>query len=154
MKIARYILAAVIGASALPALAIPNLWVSGYGQGLAVYNLTNSQGTTFSLNCTSNPDENGIFQHSVLILLPDGRQLAPGEAKDDAMTVVINDEQYWLPPFLGWRNGDNAWYAFIEALHDATQFEVYVGNAKIGSYQASLKNAQKVLPNIKECTNN
>ncbi|HDF5713673.1 TPA: hypothetical protein PC630_001546 [Klebsiella variicola] len=134
----------------LTASAIPNMWTSGFGQGITEYLITSSESVVFNLNCTINPDEQNTLQHNVLIDLPDGTRVDSHDDKT-AVTVVMNDRQFHLPSSLGWRNGDNAWIQFIDAIGDAATFDVYVNNNKVGSFSPGLKNTQKELSDLSEC---
>ncbi|EIX3056728.1 hypothetical protein MKI08_003948, partial [Escherichia coli] len=64
------------------------------------------------------------------------------------ITVVMDNSQYPLPSFLGWRNGDNAWVSFIDALSQAANFDVYVNDKKVGTFSPGLKNTQKELSDL------
>ncbi|WP_211317629.1 hypothetical protein [Edaphovirga cremea] len=138
--------------SATTAQAIPNMWTSGFGQGVTEYLITSPENVVFNLNCTMNPDEQNILQHRVLIDLPDS---TGADSRDDktAITVVTDDQQFPLPSSLGWRNGDNAWIQFIDALEHAATFDVYVNDKKVGSFSPGLKNTKKVLDDLSDCRN-
>ncbi|MHA3501368.1 hypothetical protein ACX1IG_00250 [Yersinia enterocolitica] len=138
--------------SATAAQAIPNMWTSGFGQGVTEYLITNSKNVVFNLNCTMNPDEQNTLQHNVLIDLSDGTRV---DSRDDktAITVVTDDQQFPLPSSLGWRNGDNAWIQFIDALGHAATFDVYVNDKKVGSFTPGIKNTKKELDDLSECRN-
>ncbi|MNS14448.1 hypothetical protein D3C72_460680 [compost metagenome] len=155
MKLNHYIRILLVAGSAMTAFsaqAIPNLWGQGYGQGNAEYTITSEKGLEFTLNCTGNPDNNGIYQHSVIVTLPDDSMVSSRDEGKD-VTVVMNHQQYAIPSFLGWRNGDNAWYDFIKDIRQAGQFEVYINNRKAGAFSPDVQNAQKVLPTLADCTN-
>ncbi|MFL9151035.1 hypothetical protein AB9E65_20090 [Escherichia coli] len=130
--------------------AIPNMWASGFGMGVTEYSITSPEKVVFYLNCTGNPDAQNILQHSVDLTLPDGTSVS---SHDDGteITVVMDNSQYPLPSFLGWRNGDNAWVSFIDALSQAANFEVYVNDKKVGTFSPALKNTQKELSDLSEC---
>lgn len=130
--------------------AIPNMWTSGYGMGVTEYSITNSENVVFNLSCTGNPDEQNILQHQVFVTLPDGTML---DSHDDGteITIVADGSQYPLPSSLGWRNGDNAWVSFIDALSQATNFEVYASDKKVGTFSPGLKNTQKELSDLSGC---
>jgi len=116
MKILLAVTLTAVILSAVPtAFAVPNIWHSGFGMGMSEYIITSPQHTGLNISCTSNPDENQVLQHSVLVTLPDGRTLS---SQDDgtAITLVTGGEQYGVPASLGWRNGDNAWVSFIDAV--------------------------------------
>ncbi|MBN3262159.1 hypothetical protein [Pectobacterium brasiliense] len=138
--------------SATTAQAVPNMWASGFGQGVTEYLITSPENVVFNLNCTMNPDEQNILQHRVLIELPDS---TGADSRNDktAITVVANDQQFPLPSSLGWRNGDNAWIQFIDALEHAATFDVYVNDKKVGSFSPGLKNTKKVLDDLSGCRN-
>ncbi len=104
----------------------------------------------FNLNCTGNPDAQNILQHGVDLTLPDGTSVS---SHDDGteITVVMDNSQYPLPSFLGWRNGDNAWVSFIDALSQAGDFDVYVNDKKVGTFSPGLKNTQKELSDLSGC---
>ncbi|WP_258134382.1 hypothetical protein [Escherichia coli] len=150
MRLSHCILTAAILASASTAHALPNMWTSGFGQGVTEYIITSPDKVVFNLNCTGNPDAQNILQHSVWLTLPDGTSV---NSSDDGteITVVMDNSQYPLPSFLGWRNCDNAWVSFINALSQAANFDVYVNDKKVGSFSPGLKNTQKELSDLSEC---
>lgn len=150
MRLPHCILTAAILVSASTAHALPNMWTSGFGQGVTEYIITSPDKVEFDLNCTNNPDEQNILQHSVYLTLPDGTSV---NSSDDGteITVVIDNSQYQLPSFLGWRNGDNAWVSFIDALGQAANFDVYVSDKKVGTFSPGLKNTQKELSDLSGC---
>lgn len=115
MRLSHAATAVVILASASVAQAIPNMWSSGFAQGVTEYIITSPEKVVFNLNCTTSPDEQNVLQHSVYLTLPDGTLLNSHDDGTD-ITVVMDDSQYPLPSFLGWRNGDNARVSFIDAL--------------------------------------
>lgn len=128
----------------LTASAIPNMWSSGFGQGITEYLITNPENVVFNLNCTMTPDEQNTLQHNVLIDLPDGTRVDSHDDKT-TITVVTDDQQFPLPSSLGWRNGDNARIQFIDAIGNAATFDVYVNNNKLGSFRPGLKNTQRAI---------
>ncbi|EKZ6361115.1 hypothetical protein ABFC59_07345 [Enterobacter hormaechei] len=132
--------------------AVPNMWASGFGQGITEYLITNPENVVFNLNCTMNPDEQNILQHNVLIDLPDGTR---ADSHDDktAIMIVTDDQQFPLPSSLGWRNGDNAWIQFIDALGNAATFDVYVNDKKVGHFSPGIKNTKKELEDLSGCRN-
>ncbi|MBZ7483650.1 hypothetical protein [Klebsiella oxytoca] len=152
MKILLAVTLTAVILSAVPtAFAVPNIWHSGFGMGMSGYIITSPQHTGLNISCTSNPDENQVLQHSVLVTLPDGRTLS---SQDDgtAITLVTGGEQYGVPASLGWRNGDNAWVSFIDAVKKATSFEVWVNDKKVASFTPSASNVHKVLADMSACT--
>jgi hypothetical protein len=150
-SLSRFALAGVLLAS-FNASAVPGLWQQGYGQGNAEYSVTDASGKMFTINCTGNPDQNGIYQHSVFLTLTGDKTVSSDDDRTD-ITVVMDHQQYAIPSSLGWRNGDNAWYSFIMNIRKASQFEVYVNDRKAGTFSADLKNAAKVLPTPGDCGN-
>lgn len=150
MRLSHASLAVVMLASASVAQAIPNMWSSGFAQGVTEYIITSPEKVVFNLNCTTSPDEQNVLQHSVYLTLPDGTLLNSHDDGTD-ITVVMDDSQYPLPPSLGWRNGDNAWVSFIDALRQAANFDVYVSDKKVGTFSPGLKNTQKELSDLSEC---
>lgn len=152
MRLFHAALAAIVLVSAATAQAIPNMWTSGFGMGVTEYIITSPENVMFNLNCTMNPDEQNILQHRVLISLPDG---TGADSRDDktAITIVTDDQQFPLPYSLGWRNGDNAWIPFIDALGHAATFDVYVNDKKVGRFNPGLKNTEKVLDDLSGCRN-
>jgi len=150
-SISRFVLAGVLLMS-FNASAVPGLWQQGYGQGNAEYSVTNSSGKMFTINCTENPDQNGIYQHSVFLTLAGDKTISSHDDSTD-ITVVMDHKQYAIPSTLGWRNGDNAWFSFIMDIRKARQFEVYVNDRKAGTFSVDLTNAMKALPTLADCTN-
>ena len=150
-SLSRLMLAGVLLVS-FNASAVSGLWQQGYGQGNAEYSVTDSSGKMFTINCTENPDQNGIYQHSVFLTLAGDKTISSHDDSTD-ITVVMNHQQYAIPSSLGWRNGDNAWYDFIMDIRKASQFEVYVNDRKVGTFNPDVQNAQKILPTLADCTN-
>lgn len=114
--------------------------------------MTDASGKIFTINCTENPDQNGIYQHSVFLTLAGDKTVSSHDDGTD-ITVVMNHQQYPIPSSLGWRNGDNAWYGFIMDIRKASQFDVYINDRKVGTFKSDVQNAQKVLPTLADCTN-
>ncbi|HFD7850834.1 hypothetical protein ACPEGK_30475 [Klebsiella sp. K794] len=150
MRLPHCILTAAILTSASTAHALPNMWTSGFGQGVAEYIITSPEKVVFNLNCTTNPDAQNILQHGVDLTLPDGTSVSSHNDGSE-ITVVMDNSQYPLPSFLGWRNGDNAWVSFIDALSQAANFDVYVNDKKVATFSPGLKNTQKGLSDLSEC---
>lgn len=150
MRLPYVIFTAAILASVSTAQAIPNMWTSGFGMGVTEYIISSPEKVIFNLNCTGNPDEQNILQHGVLVTLPNGTML---DSHDDGteITVVMDNSQFSLPSSLGWRNGDNAWVSFIDALGQSSNFDVYVSDKKVGTFSPGLKNTQKELSDLSEC---
>ncbi|WP_172729038.1 protein YkfB [Kluyvera cryocrescens] len=150
-SLTRFVLACSLLTS-FTASAVPGLWQQGYGQGNTEYSVTDASGKMFTINCTGNPDQNGFYQHSVFLTLAGDKTVS---SHDDGIniTVVMDHQQYVIPSSLGWRNGDNAWYNFISDISKAGQFDVYVNDHKAGSFTADLKNAEKVLSTLGDCSN-
>lgn len=105
-SLSRFVLASTMFAS-FTASAVPGLWQQGYGQGNAEYSVTDASGKMFTINCTGNPDQNGIYQHSVFLILA-GDKTVSSHDDSTGITVVMDHKQYAIPSTLGWRNGDNA----------------------------------------------
>lgn len=150
MRLPYVIVTLAMLASVSTAQAIPNMWTSGFGMGVTEYIISNPEKVIFNLNCTGNPDEQNILQHGVLVTLPNGTMLDSHDNGTE-ITVVMDNSQFPLPPSLGWRNGDNAWVSFIDALVLSSNFDVYVNNNKVGSFSPGLKNTQKELSDLSEC---
>lgn len=151
MRLIHAILPAGLLAFTLTAQAVPNMWSSGFGMGVTEYIITSPEKVMLNLSCTSNPDDQNILQHHVMLTLPDGSG-ADSQDEKTAMTVVTGDQQYPLPSSLGWRNGDNAWLSFIEAISKATSFDIYVNDKKAGHFTPSKGNVHKVLADMSGCT--
>jgi hypothetical protein len=149
-SLSRYVLSGVLLTS-FNASAVPGLWQQGYGQGNAEYSVTDASGKMFTINCTENPDQNGIYQHSVFLTLAGDKTISSHDDSTD-FTVVMDHKQYAIPSTLGWRNGDNAWFSFIMDIRKASQFDVYVNDRKAGTFSVDLTNATKALPTLADCT--
>ncbi len=150
-SLSRYVLSGVLLTS-FNASAVTGLWQQGYGQGNTEYSVKDASGKMFTINCTENPDQNGIYQHSVFLTLAGDKAISSHDDSTD-ITVVMDHKQYAIPSTLGWRNGDNAWFSFIMGIRKARQFDVYVNDQKVGSFNPDVRNAQKVLPTLADCTN-
>lgn len=150
-SLSRYVLSGVLLTS-FNASAVPGLWQQGYGQGNAEYSVTDASGKMFTINCTENPDQNGIYQHSVFLTLAGDKTISSHDDSTD-ITVVMDHKQYAIPSTLGWRNGDNAWFSFIMDIRKARQFDVYVNDRKAGTFSVDLTNATKALPTLADSTN-
>lgn len=150
MRLPSVILAATLLAGVSTAHAVPNMWISGSNMGETEYSINNPEKAEFVVNCTVNPDEKSILQHSVLVAPANGKMLSSQDKETD-ITVVIDNSQYPIPSFLGWRSGDNNWLSFIDALSKAADFDVYVNDKKIASFSPGIKNTQKVLSDLEDC---
>ncbi|AOR59610.1 MULTISPECIES: hypothetical protein [Pectobacterium] len=131
--------------------AVPNLWSTDSGQGVTEYRIANTEGSVFTVNCTGNPDEDHTLQHSVAVSPVGGKGADSHFSTEVSIVVVIDDQQYGIPSSLGWRNADNAWFAFIEAIGSTTQFDVYLNDRHVGAWEPKQKNVQKVLADIASC---
>ncbi|MEI7150976.1 hypothetical protein [Pectobacterium carotovorum] len=131
--------------------AVPNLWSTDSGQGVTEYRIANTEGSVFTVNCTGNPDEDHTLQHSVAVSPVGGKGADSHFSTEVSIVVVIDDQQYGIPSSLGWRNADNAWFAFIEAIGSTTQFDVYLNDRHVGAWEPRQKNVQKVLADIASC---
>lgn len=150
MKLTHWLLIATVMPVSECALAVPGMWSSGFGQGITEYNITSQRKLTFTINCTINPDAENVLQNTVAITFPDGHQLRSSDDADP-ITLVTGGQQYVVPSSLGWLNGDNAWLSFISAVRQAGEFELWAGDKKVAEFQPGLKNAQAVLPEMKDC---
>lgn len=151
MRLIHIILSAGLLAFTITAHAVPNMWSSGFGMGVTEYIITSPENTLLNLNCTGNPDNQNILQHHVMLTLPDGSE---ADSQDDktAITFVTDDQPFSLPSSLGWRNGDNAWVSFIDAIGKATSFDIYVNDKNVGHFSPSAGNVHKVLADMSGCT--
>jgi hypothetical protein len=151
MRFIHTILPAGLMAFTMTAQAVPNMWSSGFGMGVTEYIITSPEKVILNLNCTSNPDGQNILQHHVILTLADGTR-ADSQDEKTAITVVTSDQQYPLPSSLGWRNGDNDWLSFIEAISKATSFDIYVSDNRVGHFSPLPGNVHKVLADMSDCT--
>ena len=86
-SLSRYVLSGVLLTS-FNASAVPGLWQQGYGQGNTEYSVTDASGKMFTINCTENPDQNGIYQHSVFLTLAGDKTISSHDDSTD-ITVVM-----------------------------------------------------------------
>lgn len=134
--------------AAVSAQAIPNIWNSAFGQGVSENSIQNEHGDVFTINCDIGYSENGELT-GVNFTLANGQDLSPSDSNN--LELLINGNAYWIPGFLGWRNGDNAWYSFREAIQGATQFDVYVNQKKMASFVPTPQSTKTVLGDLSEC---
>jgi hypothetical protein len=134
--------------AATSAQAIPNIWNSEFGQGLSVNSIQNEQGDTFTINCDIGYSENGELT-GVNFTLANGQDLSPSDS--NTLELLIDGKAYWVPDSLGWRNGDNAWYSFREAIQSAAQFDVYVNQKKAASFTPTPQSTKEVLGDLSDC---
>lgn len=150
MKLLAAIFTAMMLLPISSAYAIPNMWISGGGQGTTVFKISTPNKIDFSLYCIDIPDERKILQHVIIVTLPNGKEVWSTDEKTE-MTVVTDNSQYPIPYSLGWVNGDSEWLSFIDALSIADQFDVYIGDEKIAGFTPNIKNVKKTLGNLSEC---
>lgn len=131
------------------AMAIPNIWSSGFGQGIAEHVIKNEQGDTFTLSCDVGYSDNGDLT-GVSFVLANGQDLSP--ADNHKVELLIDGNGYWLPEKLGWRNGDNAWASFLEVITKASAFDVYVDDKKMASFAPTPQSIKTVLGDLSGCT--
>lgn len=131
------------------AMAIPNIWSSGFGQGIAEHVIKNEQGDTFTLSCDVGYSDNGDLT-GVSFVLANGQDLSP--ADNHKVELLIDGNGYWLPEKLGWRNGDNAWASFLEVITKASAFDVYVDDKKMASFSPTPQSTKTVLGDLSGCT--
>ncbi|MHA6963453.1 hypothetical protein [Zobellella denitrificans] len=134
--------------AATSAHAIPNIWNSEFGQGISANSIQNEQGDVFTINCDIGYSENGELT-GVNFTLANGQDLSPSDS--NTLELLIDGKAYWVTDSLGWRNGDNAWYSFREAIQGADQFDVYVNQKKVASFAPSPQSTQTVLGDLSEC---
>ncbi|WP_458735571.1 hypothetical protein [Zobellella taiwanensis] len=134
--------------AATSAHAIPNIWNSEFGKGISANSIQNEQGDVFTINCDIGYSENGELT-GVNFILANGQDLSPSDS--NTLELLIDGKAYWVPDSLGWRNGDNAWYSFREAIQGAAKFDVYVNQKKVASFAPSPQSTQTVLGDLSEC---
>lgn len=130
------------------AMAIPNVWSTGFGQGVAEHVIQNEQGDTFTLSCDVGYSERGDLT-GVGFVLANGQDLSPADNRK--VELLIDGSVYWLPPELGWRNGDNAWSNFLHAIPTAKRFDVYVDDKKVAGFSPTPQSAKKELDGLSDC---
>lgn len=124
-------------------LAIPNVWISDFNQGIFTVWITNQAGDRFVINCDVGFSEEGRLT-SAHFYLADGADLSPSE--EHTVQLLIDGNAYWVPDSLGWRRADNAWLMFLESIKLATQFEVYVNSERKASFSPTPQSAERWLP--------
>lgn len=133
------------------AIAIPNIWSSGFGQGISVYNITNEQGDTFHISCDGGYSEHGDATGATFTLA-NGQEISPSNQQGGRKVELLIDGQgYWLPGELGWRGGDNAWAEFLAVITKAGSFDVYVDDKKMAQFSPTVKSTQAVLGDMSDC---
>lgn len=66
---------------------------------------------------------------------------------DSDIIFIINGKEYPVPPVDGTRMNENKWVHFIDAIGEATKFDVLVNGKKVDSYTTNIKNVKKILGN-------
>lgn len=141
MKLSNIFLAIVLTVSTAVAHAIPNMWGSGFAMGETEYGIDND-GWGITVSCTSNPNENNILPHKIFIS-KDGNVVANSE--DNDISFVIDGEEFWGVVPDGTRNTDNTWVSFVKAISTATEFDLYLNQKKVATFNPSAKNVKKVM---------
>lgn len=152
MRLRKVLIATLMMSASVASHAVPNIWVSGFGQGNTEITITNPQKATFTINCTMNPDDLDVLQHAIYLKAPDG-QMMTSHNENMTLAIVMNNRQYIIPSSLGWRAADEAWEQFMSEIRNVTHFAVYANDTQIARFNATLKNAQSELPEVSECTN-
>lgn len=139
MKLSNIFLAIVLTVSAAVAHAESAQWERITVAGTDMFVIGN-----VSINCTSNPEDDGLLQHAVWIY---GHAKVPPSQYDTHISFVINGTEYPVPPINGSVENENLWTHFIEAIGETTKFDVLINGKKVDSYTTNIKNVKKVLGN-------
>lgn len=145
------ILALTLGMSAA-ASAIPNMWDQGYGMGWVEYNIETDNNVRVSMACNVGNDyDDSDPRHTLNVTLANGVEIKMRDDKKE-ITFVADGESAAVPPFLGWRNGDESWYRVMNILTSGNPVDVYIDTKKVTTIKASKKNIDKVLDDLKACS--
>lgn len=125
------------------ALAAPNLWGASFAQGFMEYGIVNDKGDSIIITCNIGAGED--YDNSVAVYLANNKKY--DNDKTD-IEFVIADESYPIPSETMTRSGSNAWDSFIGAIYKATQFDIYIDNKKIATFNPKANNVKKVLKDM------
>lgn len=139
MKLLNILLAVVLTVSATVAQTESALQTRNSVAGTDMFSIGN-----VSINCTINPEDNNLLPHYVWIYGHTSTQL---NQYDSDIIFIINGKKYPAPSVDGTRMNKNAWVYFIDAIGEATKFDVLVNGKKVDSYTANIKNVKKTLGN-------
>ena len=139
MKLLNILLSVVLTVSATVAQAESSLWKRNSVAGTDMFSIGN-----VSINCTTNPEDNNLLPHYVWIY---GHTPTPLNQYDSDIIFIINGKEYPVPPVDGTRMNENEWVHFIDAIGEATKFDVLVNGKKVDSYTTNIKNVKKTLGN-------
>ena len=123
--------------------AAPNLWSDTFEQGWVYFIISNERNDTVNITCNAGVSEE--WDNRLTITLANGKEYTP---ENVAIEFVINEEVYGIVPETITRTNGGLWDMFIGAISKATTFDVYINNKKVGTFNPSPKNVQKVLKDM------
>lgn len=118
------------------ALAIPNVWSSGFGQGWQIYKISNKK-ITLEISCNDSTGDNSDHYLS----LQNSKKVDLFTKPNHILSFLINNKAFEFETNKSgkvdtkFRNAANYWRDFIRTIHKARKIEVYYDDEKIIDYQ-------------------
>lgn len=123
------------------AVAVPNVWQSGYWQGWAETTVSNKQGQTLTVVCNDGAEE-GKPHH--VNFSSKGKDYSI----DDHIELLIDGDVVMPNPTTSPLDWENNWIKLGSLLPKAKKIEVYVQNKKLATFTPTAKSAKKELSNL------
>ncbi|MCO4174208.1 hypothetical protein K8D10_20890 [Aeromonas veronii] len=132
-----------------PAYAVPNIWEGEFGQGFLALNINNESGDEFTIMCDLGYTETGE-KTSASFRLGNGNDLSP--SSNNKVEIVVDGNSYLIPEGVGFRSGDIAWEQFIHVINTASNFDIYVNDKMMASFNPTPQSTKKELADLSQCT--
>lgn len=130
------ILATVI---AQPAMAVSNVWSSGFGQGWTEYSIADSKGQSLVIACNDGYDD--ITDHKISFAFKNGKSLEGSQ-----LEFVIDGAKrgaLYLPSST--TNGAKDWESFTASIAKGKVIEVYANNKKVATFKPTKSSIKEVV---------
>ena len=144
----KILIGLMLGTASVSAIAVPNVWQSGYAQGFSEYSIHDSKGNALWISCNEGAGDN--FDHSVTFKLKN-KDIENTDAKYPLSFLLDGKKSVSPPGTTRWRNGANAWSDFATGIAKAKKIEVFVNNKKVTAFQPTASSIKSVAKDIGSC---
>jgi len=133
------------------AFAVPNVWRSGFGQGITEYSIQDAKGQTLWVVCNPDAEYASESDHGASFETK-SRSYENSDSKYP-LTFLLDGKNEVIPPkTTNWRNGANAWQEFSKGVAKAKKIEVFINNKKVTTFTPTASSIKSVASNIASCT--
>ncbi|MFM2587262.1 hypothetical protein [Vibrio sp. TBV020] len=122
-------------------------WLSGYGQGILEFSITNEQGSKLIVSCDVGFSDTGEMS-SVALDIGEGNSYTPEFSK---VNIVINSTSHELPTNFEDKTSYKKWNDFILSLQHANYFSVYISGNLEGEFSPDVNNSREFVTQINRC---